>query len=67
MPQIQVRRGITPAELARRVKGDCYYSKVTAGGLRRWLLAERLAVETDGRLWPTPRALELGGAIDELA
>jgi hypothetical protein len=45
-------------ELARRAAVDAF--SVRADELERWLVAERLAVQVDGRLVATRRGVELG-------
>jgi hypothetical protein len=57
-----VARGITARELAART-GHHHACSVSAGGLQRWLVKQRLAVLVDGRLQPTQLGLELAAAI----
>lgn len=52
-------RGVTAIELRER---NMFPSSgmLSARSLRKWLLREQLAVETDGLLYATPLAIEIG-------
>ena len=58
----EAERGAAPCtavELAACIQRP---GRLSAGELQRWLLAEGLAVEHDGRLEPTAHGRQLGGA-----
>jgi hypothetical protein len=65
LPNVDARApGLTPDELARRVQIR-ETQPIRPRALRRWLLAEALAVELDGRLVATERGVELGAGLQD--
>lgn len=61
-PTTKVRgHGVTAQQLAARNRRDA--GGLTPTSLRDWLVGEGLAIEVDGLLSPTRRALELGGGL----
>ncbi len=66
LTRVSDRVPISSKELARRA-GSHRFGAIATRELEKWLIEERLAQATPSGLVPTPRGLELGGAVEQVA